>query len=102
MGDPYWKAAAAVFAGVDQSRLGRGGMLMPHCNKIMAYAGPAGLCNAIGGPARICDEAACAAGGALERVAQKWTPVLRLQRAQDFEFRARSNDQAIPPDRIVL
>jgi hypothetical protein len=38
----------------------------------------------------------------LERVAQKWTPVLRLQRAQTFEFRARFNDQAIPPDRIVL
>jgi len=27
---------------------------------------------------------------------------LRLQRAPTFEFRARFNDQAIPPDRIVL
>jgi hypothetical protein len=38
----------------------------------------------------------------LERVAQKWTPVLRLQRAQAFEFKERFSDQALPPDRIVL
>jgi hypothetical protein len=45
----------------------------------------------------------CGAGGTrLERVAQKWIPVLRQQRAQDFEFKARFNDQAISPDRIVL
>ena len=29
-------------------------------------------------------------------------PVLREQRAQTFESRARFNGQAIPPDRIVL
>ena len=39
---------------------------------------------------------------ALERVPQKWIPVLREERAQAFDSRARFNDQAIPPDRIVL
>jgi hypothetical protein len=38
----------------------------------------------------------------LERFVQAWTPALWLQRAQLFEFKARFNDQAIPPDRIAL
>jgi hypothetical protein len=38
----------------------------------------------------------------LERVAQKWTPVLRGNALRPFDSRARFNDQAIPPDRIVL
>jgi hypothetical protein len=37
----------------------------------------------------------------LERVAEKWELVFRIERAQIVESKARC-DQAIPPDRIVL